>query len=165
MADPRWERLGAATGIVFVVLSVLALFIGGQPGAAPDVVQYFIDNRGRLLVQSFLAGLASIFFLWFLGSVWSYLRAAEGGTGRLSAVAFAGGILTMGLLMFSLVVSYALADRMAELSPRIRAGHFTPWSWRLPTWSSSRSSRSREPQRWSSSGPRPFRAGWDGSVS
>lgn len=116
MADPRWERLGAATGIVFVVLSVLALFIGGQPGAAPDVVQYFIDNRGRLLVQSFLAGLASIFFLWFLGSVWSYLRAAEGGTGRLSAVAFAGGILTMGLLMFSLVVSYALADRMAELS-------------------------------------------------
>jgi hypothetical protein len=117
MADPRWERLGAATGIVFVVLTVLALFIGGQPGAAPDMVQYFVDNRGRLLVQTFLAGLASIFFLWFLGSVWSYLRAAEGGTGRLSAVAFAGGILTMGLLMFSLVVSYALADRMAELAP------------------------------------------------
>jgi hypothetical protein len=70
-----------------------------------------------VLVQSFLAGLASIFFLWFLGSVRSYLRAAEGGTGRLSAVAFAGGILTMGLLMFSLTVSTALADGMARLSP------------------------------------------------
>jgi hypothetical protein len=115
-ADPRWERLGAATGIVFVFLSVIALFIGGQPGAAPDVVQYFVDNRGRLLVQSFLAGVASIFFLWFLGSVRSYLRAAEGGTGRLSAVAFAGGILTLGLLMLSLTVSTALADGMAELA-------------------------------------------------
>lgn len=81
MADTRWERLGAATGIVFVILSVLALFIGGQPGAAPDVVQYFVENRGRLLVQSFLAGVASIFFLWFLGSVRSYLRAAEGAPG------------------------------------------------------------------------------------
>ena len=117
MADPRWERLGAATGIVFVFLTLLALFIGGQPGAAPDVVQYFVDNRGRLLVQTFLAGLASIFFLWFLGSVWSYLRAAEGGSGQLSAVAFAGGILTMVFLMFSLTVTYALADRLAELSP------------------------------------------------
>jgi hypothetical protein len=66
------------------------------------------------LVQSFLAGVASIFFVWFLGSVRSYLRAAEGGTGRLSAVAFAGGIVTLGFLMFSLTVTTALADGMAE---------------------------------------------------
>jgi hypothetical protein len=114
MADPRWERLGAATGIVFVLLSLLALIIGGSPGASPDVVQYFVDNRERALVQSFLAGVASIFFVWFLGSVRSYLRAAEGGTGRLSAVAFAGGIVTLGFLMFSLTVTTALADGMAE---------------------------------------------------
>lgn len=114
MTDPRWERLVAASGIVFVLLFVLAMVIGGQP--APDVVQYFIDNRGRLLVQSFLAGVASIFFLGFLGSVWSYLRAAEGGSGQLSAVAFAGGILTLGFLMLSLTVTYALADRMAEIA-------------------------------------------------
>jgi hypothetical protein len=116
MADRRWERLGAATGIVFVILSVAAAIIGGQPGAAPDVVQYFVENRSRLLAQSFLFGLASVAFLWFLGSVRSYLRAAEGGTGRLSAVAFAGGILTLGMLMFSGTVVTALADGMAELA-------------------------------------------------
>jgi hypothetical protein len=132
-ADPRWERLGAATGILFVFLSVLALSIGGQPGAAPDVVQYFVDNRGRLLVQSFLAGVASIFFLWFLGSVRSYLRAAEGGTGRLSAVAFAGGILTLGLLMLSLTVSTLWRTAWPSSPTRIRAGRFTPWWYRLRT--------------------------------
>jgi len=73
MADPRWERLGAATGIVFVILFLLAQVIGGQPGAAPDVVEYFIDNRERGLAQSFLAGVASIFFLGFLGSVWGWI--------------------------------------------------------------------------------------------
>jgi hypothetical protein len=114
MADPRWERLGAATGIVFVFLSFLALIIGAGPGADEDIVPYFVDNRQRELAQTFLAGLASIFFLWFLGSIWSYLRAAEGGTGRLSAVAFAGGIVTMVILLFSLTVNTALADGMAQ---------------------------------------------------
>jgi hypothetical protein len=114
MADPRWERLGAATGIVFVVLSVLALIIGAGPGADEDIVPYFVDNRQRELAQTFLAGLASIFFLWFLGSIQSYLRAAEGGTGRLSAVAFAGGIVTIVILLFSLTVNTALADGMAQ---------------------------------------------------
>jgi hypothetical protein len=114
MADPRWERLGAATGIVFVLLTLLALIIGAGPGADEDIVPYFVDNRQRELAQTFLAGLASIFFLWFLGSVWSYLRAAEGGSGRLSAVAFAGGIVTMVILLFSLTVNTALADGMAQ---------------------------------------------------
>jgi hypothetical protein len=114
MSDPRWERLGAATGIAFVFLSPLALIIGAGPGADEDVVPYFVDNRQRELAQTFLAGLGSIFFLWFLGSVWSYLRAAEGGTGRLSAVAFAGGIVTIVILLFSLTVNTALADGMAQ---------------------------------------------------
>jgi hypothetical protein len=115
MTDLRWERLGAATGIIFVLLGVLALVIGGQPAPDQDIVQVFVDNRERLLLQSFLVGVASIFFLWFLGSLRSYLHAAEGGTGRLSAVAFAGGILFMALGMFSLTVSYALARAMARL--------------------------------------------------
>jgi hypothetical protein len=114
MTDPRWERLGAATGIVFVFLSLLALIIGAGPGAEEDIVPYFVDNRQRELAQTFLAGLASIFFLWFLGSLRSYLRAAEGGTGRLSAVAFAGGIVTIVVLLFSLTVNTALADGMAQ---------------------------------------------------
>jgi hypothetical protein len=114
MSDPRWERLAAATGIVFVFLTLLALIIGAGPGADEDIVPYFVENRQRELAQTFLAGLASIFFLWFLGSIRSYLGAAEGGTGRLSAVAFAGGIVTIVILLFSLTVNTALADGMAQ---------------------------------------------------
>jgi hypothetical protein len=108
-----WERLAAATGIVFVVLSLAAFIIGGQPGDQ-DVVEFMVGNRRPLLTQAYLFGLSTVFFIWFLGSVRSHLRLSEGGTGRLSAVAFAGGITVVTLLLLSGTVNTALADGIAR---------------------------------------------------
>jgi hypothetical protein len=109
----NWERLAAATGIVFVLLTSAAAIIGGQPGDQ-DVVDFFVANRRPLLTQAYLYGLSIVFFIWFLGSVRSHLRLSEGGTGRLSAVSFAGGIIFVTLLAGSGIVNSALADEIAR---------------------------------------------------
>jgi len=111
----NWDRLGAATGIVFVVLFVVALIIGGQP-VDEDVVDFFLTNRQPLLTQAYLYGLSIVFLIWFLGSVRSHLRLSEGGTGRLSAVSFAGGIIFVTVLLVSGIVNTALADGIARFS-------------------------------------------------
>jgi hypothetical protein len=111
-----WDRLGAATGIGFVVLFVVAFIIGGQPGVDQDVVEFFVANRRQLLTQAYLYGLSMVFLIWFLGSVRSHLRLSEGGTGRLSAVSFAGGIIFVTVLVVSGIVNTALADGIARLS-------------------------------------------------
>ena len=58
--------------------------------------------------------LAVFFFLWFVGSLRSFLRPAEGGTGRLSAVAFGGGVAAGALYLARFTMSVAAAFRADE---------------------------------------------------
>ncbi|MGH2723289.1 MAG: hypothetical protein ACRDI0_03315 [Actinomycetota bacterium] len=101
MADTGWERLAAGTGILFVVLAAVAYFLAPQPPApnapAGDIAGYYTGNRDGLLIQSVVFALGGAALLWFLGSLRSALRTAEGGTGRLSAVSFGAGLLVVAL--------------------------------------------------------------------
>ncbi|MGH2686031.1 MAG: hypothetical protein ACRDJP_11255 [Actinomycetota bacterium] len=118
MPPERWERLGAATGIVFAVVAAVGLFIAPlppDPGApASEIAGYFTENRDRVLIQVWTLGLAGVFFLWFLGSLRSYLRAAEGEPGRLSAVVFGAGIAAFASFGTGTGLAGALAHSVAE---------------------------------------------------
>ena len=80
-----WQRLGAASGIVYVVL-----LIGGNSIGGPDIQIVF-----------FMEILAFLFFLFFLGNLWSALRRAEGGSGWLSATAFGAGLMSVTIKVAS----------------------------------------------------------------
>jgi hypothetical protein len=99
MDQNRREQLGAASGIVAVIL-ILASFVFGidePPGfndSADQVANFVADNRSELQATTALTLLAGVFVIWFLGSLSQALRRAEGsGPGRLAPIAFAGGIL------------------------------------------------------------------------
>ena len=84
------------SGVVFVVLAVIGAFIAGSPPKVSDskekIVEYVVDNQDALRIGSYLAGLGIIFFLFFLGVVWTRLRTAEGGHGRLAGTSAMAGV-------------------------------------------------------------------------
>lgn len=88
MDEAKFARYGLLAGVGFVVLAVIASFVGGAPPQVTDsdakIVDFYRDNQDALRIGSYLGGLALVLFLWFLGSLFGRLRRAEGGAGRLS---------------------------------------------------------------------------------
>jgi hypothetical protein len=110
MSDRDWERLGAATGAFSVLLFIVGFAIFPTPpdvdASATAIHTYYADEQGGIQASMVLLTAALFFFIWFLGSLRSALRAAEGGTGRVSSIAFAGGLVSAGAL-FTLITLIA----------------------------------------------------------
>ena len=114
MGDSRLERLAPLTGVVYVVLLLVGIIISGDPWwrtPADEIVDHYTDDSTRVWVGSYFGMLAVFFFLWFVGSLRSFLRPAEGGTGRLSAVAFGGGVTAGALYLARFTMSTTAAFR------------------------------------------------------
>ncbi|MFA5890817.1 MAG: hypothetical protein WDA27_07690 [Actinomycetota bacterium] len=114
----RREQVGVASGIGAVALLVVA---GGlvtsypSSGADAQLIRTFIlDNRTMLLAQSFVMAFGVVAALWFFGSLRSTLRRAEGGTGRVSGIAFAGGASALLGMLAGCGLTITLANRVAE---------------------------------------------------
>jgi hypothetical protein len=121
VADARGRRFDAATGIGFAVLAIVGLVLPGTPPTADDsvadITKFLADGRDEILTGNFLLGLAALLFLWWIGSLRSYLRAGEGGEGRLSAAAFGGAVAGIVLLLAGAgllnAITFDLIDRGA----------------------------------------------------
>ena len=107
MSNYFWKRLGAASGILYVMLLL-----------APDVIRRGLEEEPTMTTAEVIAHscatttaaqftdgiipilhrLGYLFFLFFLGSLWSALRRAEGDDGWLSAAAFGGGLVYLAIL-------------------------------------------------------------------
>ncbi len=118
MAQSTWERLAAGTGLVFVVLIIVSGVVNPVADALGDdpsvVADKLLDNQARAVGSASAGVLAALALVWFAGTLRSTLRQAEGGTGRLSAVAFAGGVMA-GV---TIVASSALTRTAAEFVRR-----------------------------------------------
>ena len=110
-----WERHAPLTGVVAVVLWVIGAILlqsGGradQEAAASEHLTFYAENEGKILVGAFLFGLGTLFFIWFLGSLRDRLYRGEGGTGRVSAIAWGGGLITAAMLLANLAPDIAAA--------------------------------------------------------
>ncbi|MFL5895027.1 MAG: hypothetical protein ACJ76Z_07925 [Thermoleophilaceae bacterium] len=131
VADGRGRRLDAATGVLAAVLFLAGFLIQTKPPVPDDPVAkiagYFTDHRSAILVGDFLIAAGSAVFIWFLGSLRSYLRAGEGGEGRLSAASFLGGGVVAAMLLGGAAMQAGLVLHANSLgdSAVIRAGFDT----------------------------------------
>lgn len=114
MNETSWERWGAASGFGTLLAGAAAIvFERGALSASDPVAKmtaYFSTNQSALLAQALLFVLGAGFFLWFVGSLRSYLVRAEGGNGRLSTVAFGAGVGSTMITLVALTVSIGLAS-------------------------------------------------------
>jgi hypothetical protein len=94
----RWERFGAASGLVFVVLFVAGFALQDTAAlsshvASDEIVSRYSDGDTELRKElgATLIGFALVFLLVFLGSLHGTLRRAEGERRLFSTAALAGG--------------------------------------------------------------------------
>lgn len=121
---PSAEHLAPLTGIAMPLLALAGLILLEGPADRPEVnvassafVSYF-GERDTVVLGSFLVMLSVVFFLWYLGSLRAVLRRAEGGVGRLSAVAYGGGLATAILMLAAPSVSVLGALDANQFSPQ-----------------------------------------------
>lgn len=115
MTERRWERLGAASGLVSVSLLLVTLFIiRPLPDDAAGIVAYFADNRTRMQVAALMVTFGAVVFLWFVGHLRHLLQRAEHG-----AEAFSPLVLIAGLSLATMTIVHILpAAALAALTKR-----------------------------------------------
>lgn len=116
-----WERVGAATGIAFVVFLIASVVVipDAPPGLADpvgDIKSFYVDNSGNVQASAYLTGIAGFFFLWFVGSLTAALRRVEGDAGWLATIALGAGVITLAFPLMASAINGALAARIAAES-------------------------------------------------
>ncbi len=129
------ERAGAMSGYLVIVLGVAAAALErGAPGAnAPtaESVAFLSKYRAELLTQSILFVLSAGAYLWFFGSLRAWLQRAEGGLGRVSAVAFGAGVASVAMQMLLQVFQIAAVAGPAAEPDTAGMALFSRVGWAL----------------------------------
>jgi len=128
MSNNLWQRLGAASGIVSVIILTGRDFIPSREygTAAEEIARtcatittpQTVDVVNSLI--SLMGILGFLGFLFFFGSLWSALRRAEGDDGWLAAAAFGGGLLSLAILFSGGTISFAAhSNACAGIDPQL----------------------------------------------
>jgi hypothetical protein len=121
MTDDARDRLGAAAGLVSVLLGLVAVAVGAggggggsaNPGAAPEAIAraYAAAPSPAVWVGAFLQVVASLLLFVFVARVWATLRRAEAGSGWLAATALGAGLASVTLTLAGFAVGAAARAR------------------------------------------------------
>jgi hypothetical protein len=113
--------IGPLTGILFVILVIVAVLVSGETPATDDsaeeIVDFYLDNDDSQQLASALLALGCVALIFFLGSLRRALRAAAGDEGGLSTVVLLGGVvIAVGASIFA-GIGFTLGDAADELPP------------------------------------------------
>ena len=115
MNDDRYAQYGAATGMVFVVLTVIGfLIVTPTPpdlnAPAQDWSSYFLAHHKAVRAGLVIVAVGLFFFIWFLGTLSSLLRIAAGSP-RLPSIVFGGGLLLTTTFLIGMAAEAVAAFR------------------------------------------------------
>lgn len=123
MSDDRYVEYGAATGILFVVLSLIgfAVVIPTPPdlnAPSQEWASYFLSHHSAIRAGVVILAVAFFFYIWFLGTLTSVLRIASG-TPRLPSITLIGGVIGGSCLLVGLAAEAVAAYRPQGVDPLI----------------------------------------------
>jgi hypothetical protein len=115
------KMIGPLTGVLFVVLVIVAVLIGGETpdtdDAPGDIVDFYLDNDTEQSLASAVLALGCVALVFFLGTLRRALRAVAGDEGGLSTVVLLGGlVIAIGASIFA-GIGFTLGDAADELPP------------------------------------------------
>ncbi len=123
MNESRLEKLAPLTGTVSALLLMVGAGTFGVYEYLPSgekLQAIFGQNPTRVYLAGYIGTLSAFFLLWFAGSLYSALREREGGAGRLSTVAFGGGVasaVTLAAGFSAVIAAGARAGTLGGISP------------------------------------------------
>lgn len=113
MNETTWERYGAASGLAFVVLFMLSVFIVPMPphidASTGSIAAYFSSHAKALLLTEVLTAFSTMAFLWFLGHLRHVMQRAESGHEELSPIVMVSGVALAGFALMSSMPSAIMA--------------------------------------------------------
>jgi hypothetical protein len=108
------RRLLPLSGVVFVVLVVLSVLLGGStPGgteSAAKVVSFYDSHGARAFAEAFVLVAAGFFIVLFGATLARVLAPAAESRSVWTRVAFGGSVLFAGALGMIAAIAFALAD-------------------------------------------------------
>jgi hypothetical protein len=117
------ERYAPLTGLLFVVLVLVAVIVGGETPGANDgivkVIKYWRENDDQAIVASIIAAFSTVALLWFAGVWRAALAAAEKPPARLANTAFAGAVLAAAGWSMLIAFNFMAAETIGDVEPQV----------------------------------------------
>ncbi|MDQ1684850.1 MAG: hypothetical protein QOC82_1587 [Frankiaceae bacterium] len=118
VSERSWERYGAATGVAFGVLLLVAIFAAPQPphidASAQKIAAYYADHRHAVLTAGVFGAFATVAAVLFIAHLRHVYDRVENGIEGLSTVIYASGIAAVGASVFYAITSTTLAFMAAQ---------------------------------------------------
>jgi hypothetical protein len=116
MSDRLWLRLGAASGIMHVVLALLGFGLGAASGGYEEDLAKAVARPVAIgvWVGAYLELLGLLCFIVFVARLWATLRRAEGDPAWLSATAFGAGLLFVVMTLVAFAAGGAATSRYGQ---------------------------------------------------
>jgi hypothetical protein len=116
--DYWWAPLA---GVAFVLVAIASFAIGGEPPEASkpaqEIADFYADNKSSVMVGAALVGVAGTLLIFFAGVLRRELRKAEGESGTLSLVAFAGAVILATGVAIDATLLFAMAEAADDVQP------------------------------------------------
>jgi hypothetical protein len=123
MNSSRIEKIAPLSGAALVLLLIVGAGLLGVYDYLPSadrLVEIFSGNSTRIIVVGYLGLFSAVFLMWFSRSVYAALSEHEGGSKRLSMIAFGGGVassIALGLGFTSILAMGARVGAVGGISP------------------------------------------------
>jgi hypothetical protein len=111
------------TGVAFVAVLIIGLFVGGEPPDAGDgaetIVAHYKDKKDAIEFGALISVIAASLFVWFGATLRDALRNVSGGDDGIAPnVLFAGTIITATGAAIDAMISFAIAEAIGDIDPQ-----------------------------------------------
>jgi hypothetical protein len=117
----RLTRLGPLTGVLFAVITLVAIFSGGETpntDASPiKVLSYYTVHRSKVETSAVLFAVAFLFVVFWAGALSGFLRRTGGADGLASLVVAGGVLMAVGATVLA-SIEFGLAHEIHRVGPQ-----------------------------------------------